>query len=138
MTVTPARTEGLRFAGPRVISQADFYALVNAQGVAREDTAFTCVTCGTVQSMRSLVAAGATPERAENTIGFSCEGRLRGAKGATRERTPADPNVRGCDWSLGGLFTLHTLEVEMPDGKRHRTFELATPEQAQALEKLPL
>jgi hypothetical protein len=91
-----------------------------------------CVTCGTVQSMASLVVAGASPEEAETLIGFSCEGRLTGAG-----PWPHSPNawrraVRGCDWSLGGLFRLHRLQVN--DGERmHPMFAIATPEQAQAL-----
>lgn len=135
MTVSPPRTEG---SGVRVVQLADFHAEMQAQGVAREDVAFRCVMCGTAQSIRSFVAAGAKAEGVERYVGFSCEGRFRGAKAATRDHKPADPNVRGCDWSLGGLFTLHKLEVDIGEGKRQPAFELATPEEAKALAAIPL
>ena len=37
-----------------------------------------------------------------------------------------------CNWTLGGLFALHKLEVVTPDGEKHPRFELATPAEAQA------
>jgi hypothetical protein len=42
------------------------------------------------------------------------------------------PDGKPCNWTLGGLFRTHTLEVVTPDGKKHPRFEVATPEQAQA------
>ena len=117
-------------AGIEVIGLPAFHARLHAQGVAdRNHNAFVCPICGTVQSMASLVEAGATAEKAESIIGFSCEGRL--TKAGPFKKANAG-SVRGCDWSLGGLFRLHKLEVD--DGARiHPLFELATAEQAQAL-----
>ena len=117
-------------AGIEVIGLPAFHARLHAQGVAdRNHNAFVCPICGTVQSMASLVEAGATPEKAESIIGFSCEGRL--TKAGPFKKANAG-RVRGCDWSLGGLFRLHRLEVN--DGTRmHPMFELATAEQAQTL-----
>jgi hypothetical protein len=118
----------------RKITAEELHAEMKAQGVEdRQDIAFKCVMCATVQSMRSMLDAGVDPARVENVIGFSCEGRWRNAGPAKRGEPERD--VRGCDWTLGGLFTLHRLEVTTPDGKTHPSFELASPAEAQALAK---
>jgi hypothetical protein len=115
----------------------EFHAEMKAQGVkAREDVAFKCVMCGTVQSVRSLLDAGVDAAHAEKYIGFSCEGRWRGAKPTFKNKKRANPKVRGCDWTLGGLFKLHEVEVTLPDGRPQPTFALASPQEAQALERL--
>lgn len=115
------------------IELAEFHRRLKAQGVsANRHYALTCPICGTVQSMASLVAAGATRESAERQIGFSCEGRLTGAGPWPRKPSAARKRVRGCDWSLGGLFRLHRLEV-IAEGEVHPRFEVATADQAQAL-----
>jgi hypothetical protein len=44
--------------------------------------------------------------------------------------------VRGCDWTLGGLFTIHELIVVDEDGKDNPLFVPATADEAQALERL--
>lgn len=117
----------------RKIAAEQFHAEMKAQDVKdRVDIAFKCVMCATVQSMRSLIHAGAPVDKVENQIGFSCEGRWRNA-GPAKDGKPARLDVRGCDWSLGGLFHLHRLEVTTPDGKTHMSFELASPAEAQAL-----
>ena len=42
--------------------------------------------------------------------------------------------VRGCDWTLGGLFTIHRLAVVLPDSDEPRPcFDIATPQEAQEL-----
>lgn len=89
-----------------------------------------CVICGTVQSMHTLIEAGAgkTEDDVEKYLGFSCVGRFMGRGGHKK----GDPPGKGCDWTLGGLFRLHKLEVES-EGKWHPRFEVASPEQAQAL-----
>lgn len=102
----------------------EFQDAVRAQGVPREHVASKCPICGTIQSMDDLAKAGADPER---YFGFSCVGRFTGA-GAHRRGTPGG---RGCDWTLGGLLRVHTLEVRTPDGQSHPHFELATPQEAQ-------
>lgn len=112
------------------IDTAELHRRMKEQGVsAREHIAFKCPICSTVQSMASLLRAGVPAERVENYIGFSCEGRFTGAG-------PHKPgsDTRGCDWTLGGLFSLHTLEVMLPDGKAQPSFALATPDEAKELE----
>jgi hypothetical protein len=117
---------------------------MQAQGVSSsKHIAFKCVVCGTVQSVASLMRAAppgciapegcVTEEGARKLLGFSCEGRLSNAG-------PWDPKdkqrraIRGCNWTLGGLFAVHKLEVVTPDGETHKSFTLASPEEAQALE----
>lgn len=107
----------------------EFHTACRAQGVKSHlDTAVVCPMCGTVQSARDLIAAGvgADFEAVEKYIGFSCVGRFTGA-GSPRK----SPDGHPCNWTLGGLFKTHKLEVITPDGKHHPNFELATPEQAQ-------
>src|SRR5258708_33418355 len=107
-----------------VISVEEAHARMKAQQVsARDHVAFKCPICGTVQSMTSLVKAGAPQEKVENLIGFSCEGRFTGVgpfpspkdKTAKARKRRAQ---RGCDWTLGGFFRVHKLEVETPDGRQ--------------------
>lgn len=123
------------------ITVEEFHRRCKAQGVsAREHIALVCPVCGTAQSMASLIRAGAAADKVENFLGFSCEGRFRDAgpwPSAANKSTDATQRrlVRGCDWTLGGLFTIHRLEVVTDDGP-HPCFELATPEQARALETL--
>lgn len=107
----------------------EFHAALKAQGVAREDLALVCPMCGTVQSPRDLIAAGAGAdfEAVERFVGFSCVGRFTGA-GSPRKQPDGQP----CNWTLGGLFQCHKLEVIDEDGKAYPRFEPATPEQAQA------
>lgn len=110
----------------------EFHAAQKGQGVqSREDLAFRCPVCGTIQSARSLIAAGAgdTFESVERFLGFSCVGRFTNA-GPHKSDSPAG---KGCDWTLGGLFQLHCLEVVDEDGGRHPRFEPATAEEAQGL-----
>lgn len=120
------------------IDHTEFNDRLRHQGVDREDEAFICPVCHTVQSMRSLRRAGANPSNVEMFIGFSCEGRLTGAgEWPSDKDKSANANqrrlIRGCNWTLGGLFKIHTLEVTTPDGAVHPIFEIATPEQARAL-----
>lgn len=121
------------------ITLAEAHARMKAQEVkSPRHFAFRCPVCGTVQSMASLVAAGADPARVERSIAFSCEGRFRdsgpwpGDKDKSRKAAERR-KVRGCDWTLGGLFSIHKLEIEYPDGKVSPSFEIASPEEAMAL-----
>ena len=82
-------------------------------------------------SMASLAKAGVEIDKTERYVGFSCIGRFTNA-GPHKRGTPAG---KGCDWTLGGLFTLHNLEVVDDAGKAHPVFDIATAEEAQALEK---
>jgi hypothetical protein len=62
------------------------------------DWAFRCPACGAAQTPAQFVALGLTEDQALSRVYGSCLGRLRGA-------------TQGCDWTLGGLFQIHTLEV---------------------------
>lgn len=124
------------------ITIEQLHARFKAQGVSkREHIAFKCVTCGTVQSMASLIKAGCPADRAENQIGFSCEGRWSNAgpwpshAGKASERSKRTEK-RGCDWTLGGFFRVHKLEVVDENGKPRPSFEVASPDEALALERL--
>lgn len=112
-----------------VLTVDQFHAALKAQGVPREDFAFICPRCKTVQSARDLIAAGAGLDfdGVERFLGFSCVGRWTGA-GSPRKQ----PDGRPCDWTLGGLFSLHETEVVTPDGKHNPMFAVASPEQAKA------
>lgn len=106
----------------------DFHVALKAQGVPRrEDLALVCPMCKTVQSAADFMTAGAGAnfEAVEKWLGYSCVGRHTGAGEPRRT-----PDGKPCNWSLGGLFQCHQLEVVTPDGKHHPQFEPATPEQA--------
>lgn len=117
-----------------IITQAQLHLRMMTQGVSNvRHCAFVCPVCGTVQSMASLVHIGKIPmEEAETKIGFSCIGRLTGAGPFTEGREKGDG--KGCDWTLGGLFRVHKLEVLMDDGQKCPLFELASPSDAMKLE----
>ncbi|MBN9034247.1 MAG: hypothetical protein J0I23_31175 [Rhizobiales bacterium] len=110
---------------------AEFQSELKAQGVdRREDMAVVCPICKTVQSMQSLINAGAKDQdHAERLTGFSCVGRFTGA-GPHKKGTPPG---KGCDWTLGGLFRLHEMVVIDENGREHPHFLPATPEQARKL-----
>lgn len=97
------------------------------------DVAVVCPSCGTVQSSRDFIAAGVgkTEEEVEPFVGTACIGRYNGA-GRLDEPMKQATGLKGCNWTVGGMLKLHTLEVQTPDGKRYPRFDLATPEQAQA------
>ena len=124
------------------ITIEQLHARFKAQGVsAREHIAVKCVICGTVQSMASLTRAGCAADKAENYLGFSCEGRFSGAgewpsDKRVGKKWDARRAIRGCNWTLGGLFRIHKLEVINADGEPQPMFEIATPDEAQALERL--
>lgn len=114
------------------IPHAEFVRRLKEQGVEREHSAFVCPVCGTVQSMASLAKAGVPDDKIELQIGYSCEGRWTDAGPWPRSPAAARASHRGCDWTLGGLFTIHRLEVEMED-KAHPVFDIASREQAEVL-----
>lgn len=111
-----------------VITLEEMQARMKAQGVPRQHIALKCPICGTVQSMQSLIDAGASDGEAERQVGYACIGRLTGSG----PHKPGEAPGRGCDWTLGGLFKLHELEVVV-DSHREPFFAFATPEEAQAL-----
>lgn len=113
----------------RTMSLDDFHAAIRAQGVPRNHIALKCPMCGTVQSPHDLITAGAgkTFEEIEKHLGFSCVGRFTGAGSPRKE-----PDGKPCNWTLGGLFQTHKLEVVMPDGALYPQFEPVTAAEAQA------
>lgn len=108
----------------------EFLGALKAQGVpGPEHFALVCPRCKCVQSAQDLIKSGAGDDFAavEKYLGYSCVGRWMGAGSARKE-----PDGLPCNWTLGGLFQLHELEVITPDGEAHPRFMPATPEQAQA------
>ena len=73
---------------------------------------FVCPACKTVQTAQDLLDAGVEPDDVDGYSAFSCIGRFTQGK-------------KGCDWSLGGLFQLHKLEVVFESGRDRRVFEFA-------------
>ena len=115
----------------KTLTHQEFKDACDAQGVEKEDYLFKCPACGTLQSSRDFVAAGVGPVQASNVIGFSCIGRFTGQGSAHRKMKAADKGKKGCNWTLGGFFAIHTLEVTR-GGQAFPFFELATPQEAQA------
>lgn len=113
----------------RSVTLEEFHGIVRGQGVPIEDVAFRCPMCGTVQSANDLIAAGAGAnfEEVEKYLAYSCVGRFTGAGQHRKDAPPGTP----CDWTLGGLFRIHKLEVVTPDGEKHPRFEPVSPEEAQ-------
>ena len=91
---------------------------------------FVCPMCGTVQSVQQLldavIASGGKKDDVHGYIGFSCIGRFthQGDAGIDAHNR-GEPWDKGCNWTLGGLLRVHTLEVIMPEGGKRPTFELA-------------
>lgn len=113
------------------LTVAELHAALRAQGVQRrEDFALICPMCRTVQTGQDLINAGvgATFDDIEPYLGYSCLGRFTGAPMPRPE-----PDGHPCNWTLGGLFQLHEVEVLADDGTTSPLFEPATAEQAQAL-----
>lgn len=112
----------------KTITYKEFQAEMQAQGMAKVDLAFVCPMCGTVQSARDLIAldAGKDFDEVEQYLGFSCVGRWTGAG------SPVKDSGKPCNWTLGGLFQMHEVEIVTDDGEHHKRFALATPEQAKA------
>lgn len=115
----------------QILTLAEFRQRLMDQGVAPVDMAFICPICGTIQSALDFIAAGAgkTFDEVGKYVAFACVGRSNGAGPFIKK---AKPPKFGCDWSLGGLFQLHQLEVVTEDGTHHPRFMPATPAEAQA------
>lgn len=106
----------------------EFHAACKAQASSSDQIVFKCPMCGALQSARDLIAVGAGKDfdEVERYLGFSCIGRFTGAG------SPAQGKEGPCNWTLGGLFQTHKMEVVTQDGERHPRFELATREEADA------
>jgi len=72
---------------------------------------FICPRCKTIQCGQDLLDLDVPLNLIESAIGFSCIGRF------TKEK--------GCDWTLGGLFQIHELEIIDEDGEKFRRFKFA-------------
>jgi hypothetical protein len=94
------------------------------------DWKFVCPICGTIQDAKDFFKAGVDRGKVSSVLGFSCIGRFTGA-GPYKEK---GPQQKGCDWTLGGLFQLHRLEVIDEKGTIHPVFEFAEVQVAQTME----
>ena len=115
---------------------SEFHDALKAQGQpSHKSVLLKCPMCQTLQSAESLINAGAGDdfEAVEKYLGFSCVGRFTGASSPRKK-----PDGKPCNWTLGGLFQTHKLEVITPDGKRHPHFEVATAAEAQAFRESAL
>jgi hypothetical protein len=71
-------------------------------GADREKWEFICPNCKEVQTLQDFINNGVKDP--SGMFYFSCIGR--------------EVEGRGCDWSLGGLFTIHKTEVISDDGEK--------------------
>lgn len=102
------------------VTHTEFKEMMAAQGHKDNyDVTFQCPSCKTLQTGHDLMKAIGTEDREEvqKYIGFSCVGRFNNEK-------------TGCDWTLGGLFLIHELEVVTDDDEKHPLFMPVTPEEA--------
>jgi len=123
----------------RKLTLDEYHKELKDQGVSsREHMAFVCVACGTIQSAQDFIdaRAGKTFDEVERYLAFSCIGRFRkaGPPPASFGGGAASEGL-GCNWTLGGLFKLHDVEVFV-DNQSFPTFAPATREQAQRHEAL--
>ena len=106
----------------KVIKLKDFIKEAESlYGKAAKKWKFICPVCDTIQSAEDLIAAGVDKAKVKNYIGFSCIGRWTGAGSHLESKGKG----KGCDWTLGGFFHAHTLEIEYAEGKKQASFELA-------------
>lgn len=128
---TDAATDEHAPGSPEIVDLAEFKRRLDAQMVPKPDVAFVCPMCRTVQSRRDFLGVGMKPDDVQKYLAYSCIGRWTGAAGPR-----AKPDGKPCDWTLGGLLSLHRFAVKTKitgaESKLYPYFEPATPEQAQA------
>lgn len=96
---------------PRMTHEEWTAKAIELFGPKGRDWKFKCPICGHVQSGQGFIdRCGMTPEQAMQRAYFSCEGRW-------------NKDV-GCDYTLGGLFTIPGVLVNM-DGKERPAFAFA-------------
>jgi len=88
----------------------EFQSAIASQNVPSKDATYMCPKCGTLQSFNDLRNTGAFRKTEDilKVLAFSCIGRWDKSK--------------GCDWTLGGLFQIHELEVIDSKGEAHPRF----------------
>lgn len=112
------------------MTQDEFLAEAQRRfGPKVRDWKFVCPMCATVQSVEQLLdavlASGGKKDDVHGYIGYSCIGRFtRQSDAGIAAKNRGQPWDKGCNWTLGGLFQCHTLEV-LINGKPRPTFELA-------------
>lgn len=89
----------------------------NAEGVKRfgenvDNWLFVCPKCKTIQSVKELKEVTPEGEDWRSYIAFSCIGRFNKEK-------------KGCNWTLGGLFRIHTAEIVHEKSIPRPIFEFA-------------
>lgn len=108
----------------RTLTQDELIAEMRARhGEDAKQWKFVCPMCKTPQCANDFYAAGFKPGTGEvnKYLGFSCIGRFTNAG----EHKKGTPPGKGCNWTLGGLFQIHELEVILPDGKKSPCMEIA-------------
>lgn len=110
----------------KTMTYDEFLAAMKLQANSRVEVVVKCPMCKTLQMGRDFMALGLSEDEAMRALGSSCIGRKMRAPSPRKV-----PDGQPCDWTLGGLFRMHTLEVVTPDGQTHPHFELATEQEAQ-------
>lgn len=110
----------------KTLSQVDFLAeCAKRFGPKPRQWKFVCPACGTVQSIQQLFDAGLSQDEVHGAMAFSCIGRFTGQDDAgIAAKQRGEKWDKGCNWTLGGLFQIHTLEVDIGGCKRP-AFEIA-------------
>ena len=108
------------------MTQDEFYAEAKRRfGPKARDWKFVCPACGTIQSIQQYFDAGLSQEAVHGVVGYSCIGRFTGQGDAgISAHHRGEPWDKGCNWTLGGLLRIHTLEV-LIEGRPRPCFELA-------------
>jgi hypothetical protein len=112
----------------KTITQAELCAEMERRfGPDAKAWKFFCPMCKTPQSASDFYAAGFKPGTGEvnKYLGFSCIGRFTKAG----PHQPGQPPGRGCNWTLGGLFQIHQMEVVLPNGQKSPCMEIAPAEE---------
>lgn len=99
----------------RVLTADEFRSKAKEMGGGRK-AVFVCPNCKTPTTYNDYIDAGLEHDDAVNVLGFSCIGRFQKDK--------------GCNWTLGGLFQIHELEIlDEDDGVTlYPHFEFASDE----------
>ncbi|MDE2101110.1 MAG: hypothetical protein KGL39_27935 [Patescibacteria group bacterium] len=113
----------------KTMTQAEWLAEGEKRfGKRARDWRFVCPACGTVQSVQQYLDAGLSKERVHAVMAYSCVGRYTGqGDQGIAAKARGETWTQGCNWTLGGLFQIHTMEVLFENGKRRPVFEFAEP-----------